>query len=150
MVREGCLLGYGPHGVALRRRTADFIVRMEIFAKRLQLLKELLPGMSRWPSSGRAGNFNTQRSRPLRSPATHQVRAGDQSRDGEGNLVHRAGRPANPRRPGDRVALILHTHIAACAHGRFWHLTDDVALGRNLVRNLAYMRPRAMVLRDPP
>ncbi|MGE3703235.1 MAG: ABC transporter substrate-binding protein [Hyphomicrobiaceae bacterium] len=28
MVREGCLLGYGPHSVALRRRTADFIVRI--------------------------------------------------------------------------------------------------------------------------
>jgi hypothetical protein len=50
--------------------------------------------------------------------------------------------PSCPLAPADKFSE-SRPHVC-------WHLTDDVALGRNLVRNLAYMRPRAMVLRDPP
>src|SRR5262249_10855470 len=60
-------------------------------------------------------------------PAADQVRAGDQSEDGESARPHNPGDAAGTRRPGDRVKT-LHTYFAANALDRNCRVPEEFHL----------------------
>src|SRR5437667_6860 len=102
---------------------------IEIWGKRLEILKEAIPSMTKAVFLGMRGGWEGSVGQVLRDAA---AKLGISlvfifPQDGKDIRPHAAPGAARPRRRGDRISLVSAHIFAASAHGRLWH--DSEALG---------------------